>query len=193
MQIEHFKKDVLSTSRWSGGTTTQLYIYPPGSKYSKRDFLFRLSTAAIEIEESVFTPLPGYARKLMLLDGKLELIHNDSIENKLQKFDVADFSGDWQTKSKGMARDFNLIYKKPIDGDLQGFAIKSGETKNLFPEIHNNFAALYISAGSGEINPQQSFIKFTEGDFICFHGELSKEIYIAAETATSAVFVQLKL
>lgn len=193
MQIEHLRKDAVATTRWIGGTTTQLYIYPPGSEYSKRDFLFRISTATIETEESVFTPLPGYERKLMLLDGKLELIHNDVPGKKLQKFDVAEFSGDWQTCSKGIARDFNLIYKKPIDGSLQGFAIQPGEIKNLFPQAQTNFTGFYFSTGSGEINTQQSLIKFTGGDFICFHSGFAKEIHIIAETSVSAVFIQLEL
>jgi len=58
-----------NTTLWSGGTTTQLCIYPYAATYTGRDFIFRISTATIESEESVFTKLPGYTRILMLLEG----------------------------------------------------------------------------------------------------------------------------
>ena len=34
-----------TTSRWSGGTTTELLIRPRGALYAQRDFLCRLFTA----------------------------------------------------------------------------------------------------------------------------------------------------
>jgi len=45
------------TSNWSGGTTTQLFIYPPTAEYLQRNFIFRLSTASVKAygELSVLT------------------------------------------------------------------------------------------------------------------------------------------
>ena len=55
------------TSRWAGGITTQLAIGPAGAQYPNRDFLWRISSAQVELEHSVFTnlhlgfgPEPGF-------------------------------------------------------------------------------------------------------------------------------------
>ena len=50
------------TSTWSGGTTTQLAIAPEGAVYAERSFLWRVSSATVELETSDFTPLPDYNR-----------------------------------------------------------------------------------------------------------------------------------
>ena len=49
-------------SKWSGGTTAQLMIFPESSEYKDRDFDFRISVATIDDETSVFTSLPDYHR-----------------------------------------------------------------------------------------------------------------------------------
>ena len=60
------------TSRWAGGITTQLAIGPAGAQYPNRDFLWRISSAQVELEHSVFTNLPDYHRFLTVLDGRPE-------------------------------------------------------------------------------------------------------------------------
>ena len=42
------REDFVSTS-WSGGTTTQLAIAPEGAVYAERDFLWRLSSAYLQM------------------------------------------------------------------------------------------------------------------------------------------------
>ena len=46
------------TTTWSGGKTTQLAIAPDGASYAERAFLWRISSATVELEASDFTPLP---------------------------------------------------------------------------------------------------------------------------------------
>ena len=57
------------TTQWSGGATTQLAIAPKGAVYADRDFLWRLSSATVELDESDFTPLPAYDRVISTLRG----------------------------------------------------------------------------------------------------------------------------
>ncbi len=99
-----------STTNWSGGTTSQLFIFPKYSVFAERNFVFRISTATIDAEESTFTPLPNYNRLLAILEGNLEIIHQRKYSKKLQKFENDRFHGSWQTSSKGKARDFNVIF-----------------------------------------------------------------------------------
>ena len=63
-------------SVWSGGTTTQLLIAPEGAHYAARDFLWRVSSATVELDESDFTPLPEYERLIATLQGGITLTHN---------------------------------------------------------------------------------------------------------------------
>ena len=67
--IVDLKKEYFSVSSWSGGTTTQLAIEPENAEYKDRDFLWRVSSATVALEESVFTPLPDYERLIMTLEG----------------------------------------------------------------------------------------------------------------------------
>ena len=43
-------------SQWSGGTTTQIAIAPQGAQYGDRTFLWRLSSATVDLDASDFTP-----------------------------------------------------------------------------------------------------------------------------------------
>ncbi|WP_042274745.1 HutD family protein [[Clostridium] dakarense] len=130
-EIKVIRKDEYKTSTWSGGTTTQLYIYPEESQYSKMEFLFRISSAKVEVEESVFTQLPGINREIMIIDGELELEHEGHHNTKLSRFDKDRFSGDWTTRSYGKVTDFNLMMNNGCDGSLEHIEIKRGSRKNI--------------------------------------------------------------
>lgn len=103
------KKKELTTAQWSGGTTTQLAIFPADADYAKRNFTWRVSSATVEVEESEFTALPGISRCLVILDGTLHLKHEGHYETVLEKFGQDNFSGDWKTLSRGRVTDFNLM------------------------------------------------------------------------------------
>jgi len=77
MKTKIITKDTFKTSLWSGGTTTELYIYPENSIYKNKDFWFRLSSATVELEKSTFTPLEGIKRYIAPINGSLKLFHND--------------------------------------------------------------------------------------------------------------------
>jgi environmental stress-induced protein Ves len=73
--VEILRKNEFEVSTWSGGSTTQLYIFPRDALYSEREFKWRLSSAKVEVEESVFTPLPGFSRIIMVIEGEIHLEH----------------------------------------------------------------------------------------------------------------------
>ncbi len=99
------------TSNWSGGKTSELYIYPEGAEFKKGDYSLRISIATVEIEESTFTPLKNVDRVLTVLDGEIELIHEGHHSSKLKQYEQDRFSGDWKTASFGKVRDFNVMTK----------------------------------------------------------------------------------
>lgn len=74
--ITHLTQADYQISQWSGGTTTQIAIAPQGALYADRDFLWRLSSATVDLDESDFTPLPDYHRLIAPLRGEMELTHD---------------------------------------------------------------------------------------------------------------------
>ena len=99
-------------SAWSGGTTTQLAIYPENAVYGERDFLWRVSSALVELEESDFTPLPDYDRLIATLEGEIVLSHNGGAPLRLRPLEVHAFSGADATHSWGRCKDFNLMLRR---------------------------------------------------------------------------------
>ena len=93
------KKAEFQTSRWSGGSTTQLYLYPEDSSYSEGNFQCRISSAAVEVDKSDFTSLPGVKRYLSIFEGNLEMVHGEAVRVCLQPYVVVCFDGGVPTVS----------------------------------------------------------------------------------------------
>ena len=151
-QIKIIKKDKLSSSKWSGGTTTQLYIYPENELYENRNFTFRISSAKVDLEESTFTKLPNIKRRIMILDGKLKLIHENHHSVTLEKFQQDTFYGDWNTKSYGKVTDFNLMLNENADGFIEYINLKNEKIINPYKnDKYNNTTEVFYCV-RGKIN-----------------------------------------
>jgi len=85
--IKHILKEQLETKTWSGGTTTELFIFPEGGDYKSLNFDYRISTASVDVETSKFSSLPGVKRLIMSLTGSLELTHEGQHTVLLDPFD----------------------------------------------------------------------------------------------------------
>ena len=105
------REDYVATN-WSGGTTTQLAIAPEGAVYADRDFLWRLSSATVELDHSDFTPLPDYNRFLAILDGEIKLKIDASEPFPLAPGRVVAFDGGVPVESWDKCVDFNLMIRK---------------------------------------------------------------------------------
>lgn len=114
--IRHKTSSDYNTSNWSGGTTTELGIGPEGSRYADRDFLWRISSATVDLEESTFTALPDYDRIIMTLEGDIDLCHNGGEWMHLKAFETHAFDGGDDTVSRGKVVDFNLMTRKGCAG-----------------------------------------------------------------------------
>ena len=69
------KKSDWKVTNWSGGITSELFIYPQKSVFKNGDYNLRISIATVEVEKSTFTPLKDVNRTLLVLNGSLELNH----------------------------------------------------------------------------------------------------------------------
>lgn len=157
--------ETLKVKDWSGGTTTELFIYPQNSAYNSMNFDFRISTATIEIERSEFTSLPGVKRTLMVLEGTLELNHEGHHSTILEKYEKDSFLGDWKTTSGGRAVDFNLMILNP---ELNGFIrhIQIGKKKEI-TFTTSKHGLVFIHKGSVHIEQEDTVM--TNGDAIYFN------------------------
>jgi len=179
--VKLIRKSEQSTTSWSGGTTTQLFIYPENSSYQERNFLFRISTATVEAEESVFTHLPGISRQIMILEGTLKLEHTSRYTKTLHKFETDSFEGDWETRGYGKVTDFNLMTTGKLKGTIYGILMKKDETIQLQPIHSKQFVGLYVWKGSIEVLSGGLALIGHEGDFIlAMTGENAKQMTVCA-------------
>ena len=172
MRIEHIKSYKLPVNNWSGGTTTQLAIYPKDADYKKRNFLFRISTATVESEESVFTKLPDVSRKLMILDGEIKIEHKDHYTKTIKKFEQDEFSGNWETKSYGKATDFNLMTTGSVNGEIEAFTINNSRNISLNKNV--DCYGFYIYSGVVTLSINDKSFEIEKGDIIMFFPEDSE-------------------
>jgi uncharacterized protein len=115
IKTQHLKLNDYTTTQWSGGETTEIIIYPRDANFSERKFEFRISIATIRVEQSTFTPLIGVRRTLLLLEGALQLSHNNQHTAHLTPYGQDQFLGDWETHCTGTGTDLNVMTKAPFN------------------------------------------------------------------------------
>ena len=130
MNIKIYKSEDFTPSKWTGGTTTQLAIFPQDADYLKRNFIWRLSTATCDLEETTFSKLPDYDRVLMVLKGDVVLAHQDVRVARLGELEQDRFDGGYHTKSFGKITDYNLMTAKGNKGYLDVIEL-TAESKEL--------------------------------------------------------------
>lgn len=188
MILEFIRKNDLITNNWSGGTTTQLAIFPKESIYQERNFIFRLSSATVETEESTFTLLPGVTRVIMILQGEITLDHEGKYVKKLRKFETDKFQGDWQTKGFGKVTDFNLMTTGKAHGELEGLHLTKEEIKSFEFDNFDVFG-FYVLNGTLAIETIQERVVLNTGDLILIHGENRKEKFSMKTTENCEVVI----
>lgn len=171
MRVEVRRQKQYKTSGWSGGSTTELYLYPEDGDYAKRDFKIRVSSAAVETEESHFTSLPGVRRNLMILEGEMKLVHNGTNAREMKPYDIDTFLGSWDTVSYGKVRDFNLMVQGDTEGAMYVYRVKE-ERKLSWPMGNGGQKVmLYVAEGKGELNGQEA----DRFELIVLHGYHGEE------------------
>lgn len=145
-------------NNWGGGTTTELFIYPTNSIYSKRDFGFRLSIATIEESPSVFTKLENIERTTLILSGSIEISIDGNVSN-LEELDQISYNGGQETISTGYCRDFNLMCRDGYSGSLN---VIDRENINVEQSSPNHIKVIYLDQGEFTIGPA----KVQAGDLV---------------------------
>lgn len=153
----------MKSTTWSGGTTTQLFLFPEHSSYEQRNFDWRISTATIESDHSTFTTM-NYKRKLLMLDKDVFLKHENQETMLLSRLEVHAFDGNIPTYAKGKGRDFNVIYKKEYVAEVIPYEVKGKmELKKILKE--KDYFSVYCISGRISISFEQDKVELEEGDF----------------------------
>lgn len=141
-------------TNWSGGTSSEVYIWPETAEYGKRDFLFRVSTAAADTDEiSPYTDLPGVERHLLMLKGTAEVVHKNRYSMYLTPYGEVDtFDGGWETYAKGRVRDFNLMTRDGCKGSL---SVLERDTEISLDEDVTH-ALLFCGEGTANVSDSQN-------------------------------------
>ena len=130
---------------WANGTTTELVKYPVDSDFLKRDFIFRISTATVEAEESTFSDFSGLTRILMVLEGTITLIHEGRYQKHLNPYGQDTFDGSWSTRSIGKVRDFNVMFNSQARASLSSRSLVSNQSEVI--EITEKRIVLFVHTG----------------------------------------------
>lgn len=172
MKLTKIEAAAQTVSRWSGGTTTQLAIFPPEAVYAERDFLWRLSSAVVELPESDFTALPDYDRILMILEGELALCHDGGEEYTLGALEQTAFDGASHTYSRGQVTDFNLMMRKgKMTGRVEAKKLTaSGKWRDALSSDYA-FHLIYCIAGDASVEINGEEVPLAKGDALLLEND----------------------
>ena len=186
MSIQQFSSESRTTINWASGTSTEIFIHPSNGSFADRNFLFRISTATVEAEESTFTFFEGITRHLMILKGELELIHEGRYTKHLKPYEQDTFSGEWPTRSKGKVTDFNLMLKAGATGSLTHHRIEAGNGMTFTAKTAWYF--IYVAAGTVTLN---NGISAKTGDLIQLKNGSEMKLQVQENCDVIEIAVQL--
>lgn len=151
-------------SKWGGGLTKQLAIAPKNAVYADRDFLWRISSATVELEESDFTPLPDYNRFLSTLEGEITLNHGDGMVHHLVPGQIHAFDGGVYTHSCGVCTDFNLMLRKGrCTGSMDCIRLEPGQEVAPMQQSGGQLL-VYCVKGTAALRDQGEITHLSEGE-----------------------------
>ncbi len=150
-------------SDWSGGKTVQIAIAPEDAQYANRAFLWRLSSATVDLDESDFTSLPDYMRLIAPLRGEMRLTHNGSEAIDLAPYEVHRFDGADATHSWGRCTDFNLMLRKgACDGSVTAVSGVQAEEKTFTPEPETETVIICCTEGGVNVSYGEDRVELAE-------------------------------
>jgi len=183
------KKNELIAKEWSGGTTTELFIYPKHTSYQLQNFDIRISTATVGVEVASFTSLPGFQRTLLVIHGQLTMQHEKGGETtkiRLESLQQAGFSGDWKTTGYGKVTDFNVMCSSAYSSITA--VRKLFENDELEIEHYPFRFLVYLLSGTLTVDGDQ----LHQGDTLIGDSSDSSLIVAIADTELVLVCIQEK-
>ena len=188
MNIDIYKSEDFKTNKWSGGSTTELFIYPSTANYASRNFDFRISSATVEIEKSDFTKLPGVFRQLMVLSGSINVSHKNHHTVKLNKNEIDSFEGSWETSAVGTCVDFNLMTKGNTEGKISSVCVSADKSLNFPLDATCEFLIFYVYEGKLQCHFGSEIRNLDQGELMVIRHPINEVVALqSSENCTMAV------
>ena len=163
MQYQIIKREDFIVHRWSGGTTSEIFLFPPSSCWEKKDFQIRISSADCRVDGAPYSDFTGFTRHILPLRGSMHMFHEGHHEVLLNPFDVDIFDGSWNTHHIGKAVDFNLLYSENWTGRLKPLL------QNESIKIEKSGIIGFYAVEDAEILSRDFSVEVPAGDFIVFN------------------------
>lgn len=168
--MKHLSQKDYRISDWSGGKTIQIAIGPADAVYADRDFLWRVSSATVDLPESDYSSLPDYMRFITPLRGEMRLSHNGAAAFDLETYEIHYFDGADATHSWGCCTDFNLMLRKGVcDGSMISFA-SAERPVTVVPEEHVETMVVYCTKGSVTVSCENGSVELAEKESALLSG-----------------------
>ena len=200
MALIHVTPEQYIVSQWSGGTTTQVAIAPEGAVYADRDFLWRISSASVDLDESDFTALPDYHRWISTLKGGMTLSHEGGEKIVLAPYEVHQFDGGVDTHSWGRCTDFNLMLRKgKCQGVVRSAKIAAGQSQEIafesapsqqFPQAD---LILFCGCGAAVVTLGGESVTLNAGESVMVKGAQDAKLEVAATQDAAFMIAEVQI
>lgn len=195
MEYKVYRASDMNISKWTGGKTKQLAIYPENGNYLERDFIWRLSSATCELDESDFSKLPDFNRVLMVLEGNVVLAHQDERVARLDCYDQDRFDGAFKTKSFGKITDYNLMTLKGNEGFLQHIDLGKEPQAIKFQVLEDSFQkssfGFYVDKGYCVVSLNGETVMVNKDEQLVIDGEFDELYEFTVMGEGSLVFAEI--
>lgn len=191
MKIQVLKNTDFTESNWSGGSTKQLYIFPEDASYADRNFQIRISTAKVEVPESTFTSLPGYSRKLIILEGEITITHQNHHSKELKPFEVDSFLGDWETAAIGTCVDFNVMTNASLESELECLNLSERKSIKITDDSKWEMYCIYPLNGDVEVYASEKSTLVETGNLFVASELMDETLLLRGLNATKIVIVKI--
>lgn len=166
--VKKITKKQFKTTEWSGGTSSEVYIYPESSDFLESNYEARISLAKVDVDKSSFSPLPRVERTLTVLEGEHFLSVNDRGFVPVLQYTPVTFYGGDKTESKGKALNFNFMKKTQKPHEVNIMQAGSSEKIVLIPKFERTLFFVIngkASSAYGDINTNDALV-FDEEIFL---------------------------
>lgn len=194
MDYKVLKEEDFNISNWAGGKTRQLAIYPEDGDYLARKFIWRLSSATCELDESEFSKLPDFDRVLVVLKGKVVLSHEGVRVARLDELEQDRFSGGYNTTSFGQITDYNLMVRKGNEGFVDVLDLtKEAVTPDveLYPDFSHATQSFFCRDGAASVTINGEMVTVKEDEQLVINYEQCEDVEVTIKGEGHVVRCQI--
>ncbi|RQO30355.1 hypothetical protein DBR32_12350 [Taibaiella sp. KBW10] len=182
------KAEQYQTADWTGGQTSQIFIFPEVASYANRDFIFRISAARVMVSPSDFTLLAGYNRIIMSTEDPI-VLQQDGNSFTLAPFIPFSFAGAIPTHCIGTTSDFNVMMREGYKASLEVIYIRNSYQAEIAPHTITLF---YVAAAEEALFCQEQHLS-QKDSLVCGSMATAEHKAIPFTTAATATLLKVTL